>query len=64
MTEKKLTDEEIITALKCCAELDYTFKICEEKCPYKGKCHDKETGADFLKDVLDLIDRLKGSSKR
>lgn len=64
MDEKKLTDEEIITALNCCKERDYTYKTCEEKCPYKEKCQDEETGTDFLKDVLDLIDRLKGSSER
>ena len=48
MTGKKLADNEIIKALKCCGR-ESCFG-----CPYRGKCHQ---GNPMIKDALDLITR-------
>lgn len=50
MTDKKLTDNEIIKALKCCGR-ESCFG-----CPYRGKCHQ---GNPMIKNALDLITRQK-----
>ena len=53
MTDKKLSDNEIIKALECCINTDCV------NCPnwsgkwYRGMCN------DFLPNVLDLINRQK-----
>ena len=59
MTDKKLTDNEIIEALECCA--DWCGAISCWDCPLK------DTGCihfDKLKDVLDLINRQKAEIER
>ena len=57
MTDNKLTDNEIITALKVCC----TERICR-KCVYFGK---KEFCiADNTTTVLDLINRLQAENER
>lgn len=55
MTERKLTDEEVIKALECCASLNG----CAE-CPYRDKEYKSSTdncGYNSTKDALDLINR-------
>ena len=58
MTNKKLTDNEIIKALEVCSK--YTgFKDCE-KCPLKPNCD-----ANVLETLaLDLINRLQAENER
>ncbi len=59
MTDKKLTDNEIIKALECCT--DWCGEISCWDCPLKN------TGCiyfDKLKDTLDLINRQKAEIER
>lgn len=54
MTDKKLTDQEIIKAFRECGQKMNT-NYCDE-CPYnKGMCNDIQ----MAKDILDLINRQK-----
>ena len=55
MTDKKLTDNEIIRALECCGR-ESCFS-----CPYRGKCHQ---GNPTITDALDLINRQKSEIER
>lgn len=50
MTNKKITDEEIIKVLECCAYSDGC-----ERCQYSKQCD----GAEHLINALDLINRQK-----
>lgn len=61
-----MTDNEIIKALECCARLNYVdgWSICKTDCPYKSKCFEEEKGLNFLKDVLDLINRQRAEIER
>lgn len=58
MSERKYTDEQIVKALECCINADCL------NCPrwseewYSGMCN------DFLKSVLDLINRQKAEIER
>ena len=55
-----MTDNDIIKALECCITLDgKNFDICEKECPYKKICWDVEKGVHFLKDILNLINRIQ-----
>ena len=56
MTDKKLTDEEIIKALKCCSNQMY---VCTDK-----QCRAKTSGnaIDFINRQKAEIERLKGST--
>ena len=61
MNEKKLTDEEVITAMEIC----YTFTGCTNECPYFNKngrnfCMEDKA---FYKDLKDLINRLQAENK-
>ena len=59
MTDKKLTDEEIVKALECCVKAPF----CSDKtdCPYKGveDCVKRHT-----LDAIDLINRLQEENER
>lgn len=59
MTDKKLTDKEIVKALECCSEEDK----CKE-CPYYNKGNFKCLNYKFFKDLLDLINRLQAENER
>ena len=59
MTDKKLTDQEIIKAFRECGQKMNT-NYCDE-CPYnKGMCNDIQ----MTKDILDLINRLQAENER
>lgn len=55
MSDKKLTDEEIIKVLECCAYNDGC-----ERCQYSKQCD----GAEHLINTLDLINRQKAEIER
>lgn len=55
MTDKKLTDEEIIRTLECCAYSDGC-----ERCQCSKQCD----GAEHLINALDLINRQKAENER
>lgn len=54
MSDKKLTDEEIIKVLECCAYNDGC-----ERCQYSKQCD----GAEHLINTLDLINRQKAENE-
>lgn len=54
MTDKKLTDSEIVKALECCSEENKC-----KQCPYYNKGNFKCLNYKFFKDLLDLINRLQ-----
>ena len=54
MTDKKLTDNEIVKALECCS--CETIMYCEDQCPFYKKCMKDE---QLSKYALDLINRQK-----
>ena len=63
MTDKKLTDNEIVKALECCIK-SVTYNECE-KCPY----YDDENEAlvctgNLLTNAIDLINRLQKENER
>ena len=58
MTDKKLTDNEIIKALECCS--CETIIYCEDQCPFYKKCMKDE---QLSKYALDLITRLQAQNK-
>lgn len=55
MSDKKLTDEEIVKVLECCAYSDGC-----ERCQYSKQCD----GAEHLINTLDLINRQKSEIER
>lgn len=61
--EKKLTDEEIIKALQCCATENRENKPCLD-CPYFIKHIDCVPRRRHEKDLLDLINRQKAEIER
>ena len=62
MTDKKLTDNEIIKALECC------LQVCEDcsNCPLLTNKHTTvwDCKADFSKFVIDLINRLQAENEK
>ena len=65
MEEKKLTDEEIVKALECCAMISVnpnTRGECTE-CPYFQKAIDCFSGKRSEMDTLDLIHRLQDENE-
>lgn len=55
MTDKKLTDNEIIRALECCSSGSYG---CENGCPLDKECDSPIRGGEkIMKSALDLINR-------
>lgn len=60
-----MTDNEIKKALECCSNHDGSKgELCETECPYQNNCYDKEKGIDFLRDALNLINRLEAENER
>ena len=59
MTDKKLTDNEIIKALECCS--CETIMYCEDQCPFYKKCMKDEPLSKY---ALDLINRQKSEIER
>ena len=57
MLENKLSDEEVVTSLKCCIDSN-----CDE-CPYTKKNIDCSLGR-HEKDCIELINRLGGTTTR
>lgn len=55
MTDKKLSDKNIIKALECCGR-ESCFG-----CPYRGKCH---LGNPMITDSIDLITRQQTEIER
>ena len=58
MTEHKYTDEEVIKALECCAHADCM------NCPRWSEEWTSGMCADFLSDVLDIINRQRAEIER
>lgn len=58
MTDKKLTDKEIIKALECCVSANY---ICPHTCPM---LKNKECLTSLRKNALDLINRLQAKVEK
>lgn len=59
MNEKKLTDEEIVKALKCCMRIDGCDKCPLVEIPTIEQCRNNKN-----KCALDLIKHLQGENKR
>ena len=62
MTDKKLTDEEIIKALECCSN----YNDCD-KCNFEPKDNKKKTIGcclEIMKNAIDLITRQKAEIER
>ena len=58
MTDKKLTDNEVVKALECCVESKH---ICPHTCPM---LKNKECLESLRKNALDLINRLQAENER
>lgn len=60
-----MTESEIMKALECCSNQNgFNGELCESECPYKNRCYDKEKDIDFLRDVIDLINRKNAEIER
>lgn len=61
MTDKKLTDNEIIKALECCASGN---DGCEKDCPLSKECDSPiKSGEKIMQSALDLINRLQAEDE-
>lgn len=63
MTDKKLTDEEIIKALECCTKAKTMGDCIELNCPFRNDW-DLCLSSEIQKMALDLINRQKAEIER